>query len=76
MNKNKPSSDIKFLYILFKYLILIEELKTNTDIYYTKFSQHEPPLDKRAISDVVLTKARIQLKVKKFTDELIKLLQL
>lgn len=55
---------------------MIEELKTHADILYTTSYQHEPPLNKRAISDVVLTNARIQLKVKKFTDELIKLLQL
>ena len=39
-------------------------LNTHAEILYTISSQHECPLDKRAISDVVLTNLRKQLLIK------------
>lgn len=75
MNKKKPSPEIKILTELLNYLILKRGLKTHADIFYTISSQHEYPLYKRAISDVVLTNVRKQILIKKFTDDLNALMQ-
>lgn len=75
MNKKKPSPEIKILTELLNYLILKGGLKTHADIFYTISSQYEYPLDKRAISDVVLTNVRKQILIKKFTDDLNALMQ-